>query len=159
MVAIKEHLSSIEHLKNFIKERKFLAISIALHITIISSLVIVLPLLKFKGRETVKIQEVELFKPEAGPVGPAGPVVPPGEQIKDTTKPEMPPQPVAPPKPKKPALKPLESNLRSNIMKKWDTIEKKNELNPTKTETKEQPKEQQKPVPQQTQEVQPKVPE
>lgn len=113
----------------FIKERKFLVISIIFHVVIIVAILIMLPLWKKKEKKTVKIQEIELFAP-------------PQPQLKSEPKPESvqqketPPVPEAQEKPleeeivekktiRKPPPEPLKSNLEKNILNQFDSLEKK----------------------------------
>ncbi len=110
-------------MKNYIKkikERKFLAISIILHVAIIIALLIILPLWKINKKEPVKIQEVELFNPQ-----PQQPDIekPATEQATQPQKQQTEQQPK---KPKRKPPAPLKSSLKTNVIKKWDTIEKKN---------------------------------
>ncbi|MDX9703101.1 MAG: hypothetical protein RBU23_08675 [Candidatus Auribacterota bacterium] len=107
------------------KKRKALYISIAFHACIIISLLIILPFWKTRQKDTVKINEIELFTPPTpAPEQTAKPNQP--EQTNDKEKEPEIAVPADKAKPKRPAPEPLQSDLKNKIIRQWDSIEKKN---------------------------------
>ncbi|MCD6460853.1 hypothetical protein J7L67_09340 [bacterium] len=117
---------NIQLLKNTLKRRKALVISIMFHVMIIVCVIIFISVFKGKKKKLEPIQEIELFTPPEQNVKQLE-EQPNSEPIK---KEETKDEPVAEHKKqmkrKRPAPEPFKTKLKDNVIKQWDTIEKKN---------------------------------
>lgn len=100
-------------LYSLFKQRKFLFISLVFHIVVICGAIISIHFWRMAPKKNIEIKEVELFTPEPEQASPKDNIAQPAEI------PAKKPTPTPPPEP-------LRSDLKENIIKKWDTIEKKN---------------------------------
>ena len=118
---------NLKNYKDIFIKRKGLVISIAFHLIVIAALLIFLTLVKTEKKKPEVIQEIELFTP------------PEPETQKEVQQPQTEPEieekkvevePVQEPKeevkPKRPAPEPFKTKLKTNVIKQWDDIEKKN---------------------------------